>query len=451
MKSTIRFFILGLLCFGLSQCNQQPPEDEPKDKEVNTFQFPTDSVTIDQWISSNQEDSLYHHTWQIWNMINQKTSIVQEGDTLRDWMTWLSPQQIRDGSKPKTKRMITLEKPRQFHGKSITEMDPSFNVSVQYNHDAADFAKANDYFSATKLKSLLSSGTGTIKDFPNASITIKPAYYVIEKDAEYARLPIWKGPPTTPGPFPTNAWNSYVYIDLTNNSSGKNVTCDSTESSGSGKCNYNLDDFIYYRLTAEEAAASGGNAQEGDYAVLLGMHLTTKETKRWTWQTYFWTATPENPPFPSSAEVAQNKAFIKDKAVAHYATTVAYQMISPVQPYTGGNLQGEPVYAFNPYLEAPFDFGPNKEIRLPGYIESSSGLIENKYGIETNCMTCHATSHYTPNGTPNNNDFYIADTYVDMKEGKVFTKIAGDQRDSILVFVGNLKTDFLWSVPDNAQ
>ena len=418
------------------------------------FQFPTDSNTINAWISSGQDDSLAHHTWEVWNMINQPTDQDQQGSNLRDWMTWKSPNQVQAGSQPTSQKLIDLSKPKQFHATALAELDPAFYVSVQYNDPAAQFAGQQDYLSDDVLQKLLDEGSTSIQEFPNSSIAIKPVFYVISQDDDFGRIPIWKGPPSAPGPSPSNEWNNYVYVNLQNSSEPTGMTCDSTATDWESRCSYNLVDFIYYRLTEEEVKLveqeGNQNIKAGDYAVLVGMHMTTKEIRRWTWQTFFWAPDPDNPFFPSSSAIADQRAFITDPAVSHYATTIAYQMIDPVQPYTGGDIVGEPVYAFNPYLEAPFDFGPDQDIRLPGIIQTSSGLLENKFGVETNCMSCHALSHYFKTDTIDN-DFYMADAYVDMEMGKVITSVTDGQRDSIEVFVGKLKTDFLWSIPDVAN
>lgn len=65
-------------------------------------------------------------------------------------------------------------------------------------------------------------------------------------------------------------------------------------------------------------------------------------------------------------------------------------------------------------------------------------------------MSCHALSHYFKTDTIDN-EFYIGDAYVDMEMGKVITSVTDGMRDSIEVFVGKLKTDFLWSIPDVAN
>lgn len=446
---------LCLVIFFLSfNCTTEPDNHLTDGWSSTGFQFPSDSNILNEWISANQMDSLAHHTWEVWNMINQPTEQVQEGSILRNWMTWKSPNQIQAMDQSRPHKLIDLSKPRQFHAAGLAQLDPAFYVSVQYNDSAAHFAGQQGYLIDSVLQQLLDEGHTSIEDFPNSSIAIKPVFYVISQDDEFGRIPIWKGPPSVPGPSPSNGWNNYVYINLQNTSDPTGMTCDSSFTDWESRCSYNINQFIYYRLTEEEVKLveqeGNQNIQAGDYAVLVGMHMTTKEIRRWTWQTFFWAPEPDNPFFPSSSGIAAQRGFITDPAVSHYATTIAYQMINPVQPYTGGDIEGEPVYAFNPYLEAPFGFGPDQAIRLPGIIQTSSGLIENKFGIQSNCMSCHSLSHYFKTDTIDS-DFYIANTYVDMQKGKVITSVTDGQRDSIEVFLGKLKTDFLWSIPDIAN
>ena len=454
MKKPLLLLICLATLLSAINCNRIDPSNENTGLRDGRFHFPTDSNLINGWITDGEIDSLALHTWQIWNMINQPTGQISEGTVLRDWMTWLSPGQVLAEKQITATRLIDLNKPRQFHARGLADLDPAFYVSVQYNTGTANFAGENGYLEDSTLQALLDAHHSSIADFPDSSIAIKPVFYVLSQDDQYGRIPVWKGPPSNPGPYPSGDWNNYIYVDLNNTSTGTGQTCDSTNTDWESTCAYNVSDFIYYRLTEAEVKLveqeGNQNIRAGDYAVLVGMHLTTKEIRRWTWQTFFWTPDPDNPPYPSSSRIAGQGKFISDSAVRHYATTIAYQMIDPVQPYTGGDIYGQPVYAFNPYLEAPFDFGPDQAIRLPGLIQSPEKLIENKYGVETNCMSCHATAHYFKTDTIDN-DFYVANTYIDMAHGKVITSISDGNRDSIEVFLGKLKTDFLWSIPDVAN
>jgi hypothetical protein len=173
--------------------------------------------------------------------------------------------------------------------------------------------------------------------------------------------------------------------------------------------------------------------QVGDFAVLVGMHVTSREITRWTWQTFWWQPDPDNPPLPSSKAIADDRPDQLKGAPKHYAAALAYSMVLPEQPITGGRNTGESVYGYNPYLEAGFD-----PTVLPASIPGKSGgnVVPNNVGVQTNCMSCHAMASYVQGGkTPLDGTLYTGDRYVDL-QGPLFR--------------GHLKTDFLWSIPDVA-
>lgn len=103
----------------------------------------------------------------------------------------------------------------------------------------------------------------------------------------------------------------------------------------------------------------------------------------------------------------------------------AYQMVTPGQPDSGGtNVGVSPVLCYNPWLES--GFGPS--VLLP-----VNGLIPNpNYGVQTNCMSCHALARYPHGGFL---EFYTANQYID---------IGPSLSDA-------LRVDFTWSVPVNAS
>jgi hypothetical protein len=107
-----------------------------------------------------------------------------------------------------------------------------------------------------------------------------------------------------------------------------------------------LSTFYAVRLTADEAknfaAATGKAVAEGDYAVLLAMHVNTKEIPFWTWQTFWWQPgadTPNN--FPGNK---QGQPSGLAAPWTNYAACTAYdQTTTP-----GGATM---TVCFNPYLE----------------------------------------------------------------------------------------------------
>jgi hypothetical protein len=205
---------------------------------------------------------------------------------------------------------------------------------------------------------------------------------------------------------------------------------------------------VHFKLTAAEAKAMNKEqgadvAHAGDYAILVAMHITTKEIKRWTWQTMWWAPDPNRAPAPSNAGVVAHRPAQLVGAPRHYAMAIAYQMIAPVQPFAGGKSVGQSIYVFNPYLEA--GFGP-KTFANPGQFAEKSvvftnGLtVSNDVGVRTNCMSCHAQASFTNLAAIQSGKTlplgYLGNTYVDMGSPK---------------FKGRVRTDFLWSIADMAS
>ena len=166
------------------------------------------------------------------------------------------------------------------------------------------------------------------------------------------------------------------------------------------------------------------------------MHVTTREIKRWAWQTFFWTANVAQPYLPSSTAIAALAPSTLDPAAKHYAMSVAYQMVKPAQPIMGGENVGASHIAYNPHLEANFTkqvFQINRAI---------NGDTYNEYGVETNCMTCHNLAQYDPkvnykeNGGANRETPYGTDYYMAIDDA---------------VFDNVLRLDFAWSIIGNLE
>jgi hypothetical protein len=112
---------------------------------------------------------------------------------------------------------------------------------------------------------------------------------------------------------------------------------------------------------------------------------------------------------------------------------IAYSMLSPDQPYIGGENKAPAVYAYNPWLEArlaPAD--------LPGSIAGlapNGDPAANNHGIQSNCMSCHAQANYNPRQLATAPQPTGA-RYVDLGAAE---------------FVGTLQVDFLWSLARHAR
>lgn len=270
---------------------------------------------------------------------------------------------------------------------------------------------------------------------------------------QYFQVAAWPGPPGTPQPFPTNAWKQCVWVDLKElgdgPGTGVDTTCAADGSSRKPASTYGLGRFIKFQLTPAEAetrnsflttlatldaarSAKASRSTAGDWAILVAMHMTSREIKRWTWATFFWSPTPDAPLAPSSKLIASARPAQLTGAARNYAHCTADLMESPPQPDTGGKNVGNSVYCYNPWLEAGFGPGDLPDSQSGTYNGQS---VKNDVGMQTNCMSCHAQANFNPNNVANAPD-YTGDRYVDL---------------AAPAFKGTVQIDFLWSIQGNAQ
>jgi hypothetical protein len=274
---------------------------------------------------------------------------------------------------------------------------------------------------------------------------VKPVFQVLAPrtlvDGRYYRLPVWTGPPGTPRPFAPSDWPGCVWIDDFGGGGGSGDIDSIAATDGSSRTEattYPVSALIHYRLSADDAMAfnlekPGSDARAGDPAVLVAMHVSTREIARWTWQTFWWTPTADNPPAPSSRDIAALRPDRLRGAPRNYAMSLGYALFSPDQPYTGGENRGAPVYAYNPWIEAAFT--PSQ---LPDSVSSvgpDGRAIPNNVGIQTSCMSCHARANYNPRKLPTAPRLSGA-RYVDLIDPQ---------------FTGTLQVDLLWSIARHAR
>ena len=442
------------------------------------FSFPLDSATIDQWVQQRNMSNINLHAWGIWTALTLPTDETYGVDKLRVFETWHSKAEVDSmlqasvhnktvalEGKMAQKRPLTrhLEIPAQFfrdshlrlralmaHSmKSEIPTDMSGNMptfeDVSYNPVAAQTIISRQLFLPGTLDKMLQDGRTGIPKFTDDAIAIKPVYEVVpgpkhQGTARPYKMKVWANIPAsqrqTPRAFDQPSWTSWVYVDITNKGQGSGQVYQNggINPTQPAKYTYNLTDFVYHTLSHYEAHlldSTNTVIQAGDYAILVAMHISTREIQRWTWQTVWWAPDPAHAPAPSSpAVMAAQPAQLKG-APRHYALSIAYQMITPVQPYSGGNNQGLPLYTYNPYLEAGFGIsalGTTAQVRTP------LGLVTDSVGTQSNCMSCHAQANYASVGDTTGPG-YIGNTYVDMKSQR---------------FKGRLQVDFLWSVANMA-
>lgn len=447
-------FIISLIVF-LSACshNQDQPGNfvyhhvvpaEFPDLDIPGFDFPEDSSTLNGWIHEWVADSIYLHGWGIWTGLTSFTDQRIPGDSgfLRVYETWLTPEEMIDsinGEPVRRSNRANLNMPNQFthfNGTNDLKGTQSVNVSVQesvsYSPAAANFAIENKIFLATTLYNYgVVEKRKEIPFFPTDAITIKPVFKLLDTSTGETLFDIasWPGPTDELKGFPESAWKSYVTVDVTN------------QSQPDGKV-FNLNDFIHFKLNDEDAyyfnkefsenKDNKFNAKPGDIAILVAMHVTSREITNWTWQTFWWAPDADNPPAPSSGEIAAMRPAHLLGAARHYAMSVAYYMVNPDEPYNGTDVRGNINYAFNPYLEAGFT--PSVFDDSISFVVTESGeKIKTFVGVRTNCMSCHRMATVNP-ATQKSVTPYVGNAFISASDP---------------LFKDQLLLDFAWSIQGN--
>lgn len=463
------------------------------DPQIPGYHFPEPEATLLGWVNQPTDanrQAIDLHGWGLWASLTAPSGQTEFGiQNVPVYLTWLSPQEIAKlppGTTPNAlklahvQRALTLGLPTQFlrskslidklnkeaklekdaakHRKllgaaSSTPMsvrDTDVTETVGYDPSAAAFAQQNNLFSLAALRAIYKAGNASIPAFPDTAVTIKPVYKVVSKAHSFQNLyvmPAWPGTPEVITPkiksegFPESSWPGCVYVDNQNTGTSTASGVDPTCKGPTANSTYGLGDFIHATVTKDninqiKSTSSLTDIELGDTVILVAMHVTSREMTEWTWQSYFWTPDPANPPLPSSAEVASHRPAQLTGPAAHYAMTIGYQMVAPNQPVDGGKSVGEPVIAYNPYLESGFNaatFGPTPA--NPGITNPATGKTYTAtVGVQTNCMACHGTASAAFDGSKRL--AYLTDMYLSRTDP---------------VFQKHLQTEFLWSIPDNAK
>jgi len=166
--------------------------------------------------------------------------------------------------------------------------------------------------------------------------------------------------------------------------------------------------FFHFQLTDDDARGINELVKEGviakaasagDYAILLGLHVITREIPDWTWATFWWHDHPNDGPY------AEGRPDTVPPLWRNYLMDTTLSMRTPAES------DGKEKICFNPYLEA---------------------FLEN--GLSSNCMNCHSRSVYPPVDFPaipwrRDPQRFPQDSY----------------------YEGETSLSFLWSIRDNAS
>lgn len=466
----------ALLTMGALRAAPVAPEILP-DPFIPGFHFPESEATVTSWITEMTRgrtaagrtaaaEKIFLHGWGLWAALTTETAQVYEGQRLRVFETWLTADDLTeyptlrsvDAVAQLTRRrapLKTIDQLREFDHGTVeptqstpgiaTPATPRVVGFVKYDPTAAEHIIRQELLSIAALNTLVQGGAQQIPAFPATALVVKPLFQVIKAkdliDHRYYALKVWPGPPEIPQAVPPAQWPGTVWIDVLEGGAGRGAIDGAAAADGSTRSDgttYPLSSLIHYRLSAVDAAMlntdkPGTEANAGDFAILVAMHVSGREITRWTWQTFWWTPTPGDPRAPSSPAIAGLRPNQLRGAARNYAMALAYTMLTPDQPHVGGENAGAAVYAYNPWIEARFAPADLPD-SLPGR-DPNDEPAGNNYGIQTNCMSCHAQASYNPNRLLTAPRFTGA-RCVDLADPK---------------FLGTLQVDFLWSVARHAK
>jgi hypothetical protein len=441
--------------------NPQPINLKPSQPPTSPDSFPVAAATVNEWASKDDQTAIRKHGWALWQGI---TSITPASQGWPVFDTWYTDTEVEAG-KPNSPKASLFRATRtsgrpthhfegfeQFHHAKAQDKKSALRKLVigtapgglqvigfnKFNDDYANFVWNNNYNTATGLWAVQNSwkvGTPAaqrvITPFPNTSTSLKPVYQVVNGPAHnkgVTLLPYWLGDLST-GPSNSNnqanptfgTWNQCVAVYTTSAAPASQVvqTCPSGKPASGF---VNVKDFFNFELNADEAKGictlqpdvQPCPVKAGDFAVLVAMHMTTREDDNWTWQTFWWNY---NQPFPYGGPPASIP-----KPFNNYAMCTAYSMTTD----PANSLSGKNVLCYNPYLETG----------LPGVV-----------GTQSNCMSCHNTAGYgnNPNNLPvTGTSFVLANpnypSFLNMSDNISPT----DPNDANYYYACNTKTDFSW-------
>jgi hypothetical protein len=431
------------------------------------FGYPGDRAQIQIWADAWEIAQITDHAWNMWAGMTADSGQTFNGSPLPYWETWCGTEEVFGGSCGQSTRTrpgrpfriaSQLTHVARLKGNATAQPDttvvsfnkfnPAMAQYLQAQHPGPGTAGPYNYTSASSLIALNSAWPANtpivdrkVQESPYqpssggtagfAGIETKPVIYLV-KATGLTPMPLWLGPSASikpANPIP-NTWTTCVLLDPANTGGPDTAPVPATQAQIAQKVSmpYACTTYLYaplstiynFKMDAADAAAwnslqaQGGTAAAGDYGVLGGMHVNSKEIVNWTWQTFWWQAgqdTPNNFPGSKQGMTANVKG-----AWRNYASCTAYNQ-------TQGTASTKMVVCFNPFLE------------------TSSGIPA---GLTSNCMTCHGTATAAGSGNTVSSLPYPPNYNKPISFGNGVLPIDP-------MFAGYTRTDFAWSIPVNSK
>lgn len=376
------------------------------------FDFPADEQILLDAIRNGDQTKLRDHAWQVFAGLTQKTR-PGEADSEAVWETWYSREEVFSaGAAPQSVRLLQrdLMTPAQFFEPGVATpqaIGASALAFTLFNQELKDHTRSKKLQMKATMKALNDGWTAAtpikdrkVPDYPREAMSLKLVWKLVSKEG-MTQIPIWDELPRMPSypALPEENWPRRIAVDPSREVIPAGEMVDIPNFPNSRVVPVSA--FYHFKLNASQAADIG--AEEGDIAILVGMHYTTKEIPNWVWATFWWHDRPDAGPYAAGRLDASKIS----GPWRNYLMDVAYDMDQPEEG------DGTPDAVFNPWLEAVF-----------------------ANGVNSNCMTCHQRAVWTDPAP--HFLFHLPVT-------------RGATPDDDPRFRNRTKVDFLWSLARNGN
>jgi hypothetical protein len=249
-----------------------------------------------------------------------------------------------------------------------------------YNAAAYAHIRANRLNVRTGLEGLRLAKNASVPEFPAAAMVLKTAWWPVAADRVTA-LPVWdpEANPARRAGNPYTTWQRAVAVDPQSKGDvGGLLPLEFAGRSFDAAHRVGINAFHHVVVSREMARrlmrdsdakklsfiALGRPLQEGDYLVLVGANLASREISDWVWAAFWW-----------HDQSAQGE-FAAGRPESLRGVWRNYLMQTAFDPVMPQRSDGSAHICFNPWLEA----------RFPDAGEGG--------GTQSNCMACHARASF---------------------------------------------------------
>lgn len=485
-------FVTGIALLLIATLQTSSAQSEEEDSTYEYVGLPesyfVSADTINEWIEAEDIESMRAHAWNLWSGLTADTPYVNSnGVVIPVWDTWYTPYDVFTVGPNAADDIGSAHEFNDFAqlsgvhtGASTSNVDLlGFN---KFNQQYADHIWENNYYTADGLLDVMNSCEPdticAIQPFTNDAVSMKPVFIPISSSG-ITIVPVWRGVfPINTSEDPSTSWLDYstagvgsstwlqcVAIDMTGTYAPGTVIDNITSTTDTTdqllvSCNQatvvSVDDFYHIPVTANDLNFNGQPNQtinqlnmdtlrveskavaDGDEAIFVASHVTTREIPNWVWFTVWWSPNPNTGTqiaieYPTTQDAIADGAMYdnypgggEDRPADiaapwnNYTICTNYQYVSPLQGDDAPrNPDLTPEFCFNPYLEA-------------GFSQNDVGPMG---GINTNCMACHGNANWNGhNITPSLG--YTSAMYIPRNDPQ---------------FDGLLQLDFAWSISGNVN